>query len=251
MDLTIYPLLTGYIHADTGQYLTPGVNYGVPTELPAFAWYVEGTEKKILIDTGMCETERADKWHHPGSRQEEGQAIHDQLQKLGVNPDDIDIVILTHLHWDHCSNMKKFRNVTFFVHEKELEFALDPIPPYYRSYESPVLGLTPPFDGVEFQTLSGETKICDGVTVFPTPGHSPGHQSVAVETREGTCVVAGDAIFCYENLKGKPSAHQPFAPLGRYTDVVAMWRSFEEIARRATFVLPGHEIAMVGKERYP
>ena len=66
----------------------------------------------------------------------------DELRKLGVDPDQIDICIFTHLHWDHCANMGLFRNATFFVHSRELDFALDPHVLYEKSYESERLGVT-------------------------------------------------------------------------------------------------------------
>ena len=63
----------------------------------------------------MAYTERADKYHHHGSYQPEGMAIADQLAKIGYKPEDIDIVVFTHLHWDHCFYMDKFTNAKFFM----------------------------------------------------------------------------------------------------------------------------------------
>ena len=78
--------------------------------------------------------------------------------------------------------MDKFTNAKFYVNKKEYEFAMDPIPLYYKSYEAPQLGITRPFEGIKMELLEGEAEIMPGVRVFETPGHSIGHQSVEIDT---------------------------------------------------------------------
>ena len=143
-NLTIRPINTGYVTMIPKQYLYhhstvkfyPNAS-DQEEEYPVFAYLVEGGDKLLLIDTGMAYTERASKYHHHGSRQPEGMAIAEQLAKIGYTPEDIDIVVFTHLHWDHCFYMEKFTNAEFYVSEKEYHFAMDPIPLYYKSYEAP------------------------------------------------------------------------------------------------------------------
>ena len=105
--------------------------------LPVYCFLVENDETKILVDTGMSDTERANKYHHSGSWQEDGQDVCSQLTKIGIMPEEIDAVIFTHLHWDHCFNMKAFSRAKYYAHDKEYSFAMDPLPLYYRSYEHP------------------------------------------------------------------------------------------------------------------
>jgi N-acyl homoserine lactone hydrolase len=249
MGLTIYPVNTGYISIFKGFHATQGRGVDQHMDIPATAWYIDGASKKVLVDTGMCDTERANRWHHKGSRQT--QPITEALAGIGLAPKEIDLVIFTHLHWDHCANLKAFVNAKLIVHKTELEFALDPLPPYYRSYESAALGLSPPFAGVEFEQVHGEKEILPGIAVFPTPGHSPGHQSVTVETSQGTYVIAGDAVFVYENLDGDPEHHLPYIPIGRFVNLFDMWHSIETIDQRADFVLPGHDVAVFKQAHYP
>ncbi|MEM3574817.1 MAG: N-acyl homoserine lactonase family protein [Candidatus Bathyarchaeia archaeon] len=252
MGVKIYPMNTGFIRVDKGAYITMGRGYGEEIDVPDWAFLVTDGKERILIDTGMCETERAD-WHHPGSRQPEGYRIDERLRELGIEPEDIDAVVFTHLHWDHCSNMKLFRNAKFYVHRRELQFALDPHPLYLKSYESKRLGVTPPFDGVDFEEVSSEYRLRPYITIFPTPGHSPGHQSVAVETDDGVYVIAGDAVFSDENLE--PDGHRglPFTPMGRYVDVFDMFDSMERIFRRTgpDRIFPGHGRNIGRRPVYP
>jgi len=250
MDVKIYPMNTGYIELDKGAYISPGRGYGVDVEVPTWAFLVTDGTERILVDTGMSGTERAD-WHHPGSHQPEGCRIDEQLQKLGVAPEDINTVIFTHLHWDHCANMSLFRNATFYVHENELAFALDPHILYYKSYESKRLGVTPPFDGMAFRTVKGDHSYNESVSMFPTPGHCPGHQSVAVQTSAGVYVIAGDAIFSDENLEPDKSRNLPFTPMGRYVNVFEMFSSMETICHKADHILTGHGKKVASQAVYP
>ncbi len=245
----IKPLKTGTIIVDKGAYITRGIGVGQEVEIPAIAWYITDGRRKLMVDTGMSQTALAD-WHHPGSWQEPGEAIDENLHAISVDPLEIELVILTHLHWDHCHNLDQFRRARFLASAREYAFALDPIPPYYKSYEHPKLGKRPPFAGKSFETIEGEVELLPGLRVFPTPGHSPGHQSVAVDTEGGVHVIAGDAVFSYENLR-PASEDLPFTIMGRFTDIVAAWRSMEEIVRRARVVLPGHDMKVFAAEEYP
>ncbi len=250
MDIRIYPLNTGFIRLDKGAYITPGDGYGQEVEVPTWAFYVTDGKGKFLVDTGMSETGTAD-WHHKGSYQPEGFRIDEQLAKLGVRPAEIDAVFFTHLHWDHCSNMKLFSNAKFYAHATEYAFALDPHLLYQKSYESKKLGVVPPFEGVVFQTVDGEFEYNDFITLFPTPGHCPGHQSVAVRTDQGTYVIAGDAVFADENMKPDRHRSLPFTPMGRYVNVFEMFSSMETIFARADHILTGHGMGVSFKHIYP
>ena len=146
--LTIRPINTGFVTMIPRQYLyhhSTTAFYPEASdkeeEYPVFVYLAEGGDKLLLVDTGMAYTERADRYHHHGSYQPEGMAIAEQLAKLGYQPEDIGIVVFTHLHWDHCFYMEKFTNAEFYVNRREYEFAMDPIPLYYKSDEAPQLGL--------------------------------------------------------------------------------------------------------------
>ncbi len=148
------------------------------------------------------------------------------------------------MHWDHVYYMEKFTKAQFIAHRKEYEFALDPIPLYYKSYEHPALGLRRPFEGLKIDVVDGEEEIVEGVRVFPTPGHSPGHQSVEVDTKDGSYICAGDSLFILANLNPIPQIHYTITPPARFADIVACWKSIELQKNRAAnpgLLLPCHE----------
>ena len=253
--LKIRPINTGFVTTSPKDYLYHHsvVNYiaDIPDhriEMPVFTFLVEGGDKLLLIDTGMSWTERAGKYHHPASRQPEGLAIHEQLAKIGVKPEDIDIVVFTHLHWDHVFYIEKFVNAEMYAHEREIEFAFNPIPLYYKSYEHPALGIRRPFEGVNFIPVSGETEIMPGVRTFESFGHSPGHMSVEVDTDNGPYICAGDSVFIKANLNPVPEMHYEITPPARFYNIVETWHSIVNQKKRAkdeSHILCSHDAGLL------
>ncbi|MEM3906358.1 MAG: N-acyl homoserine lactonase family protein [Nitrososphaerota archaeon] len=236
----IVPLCTGYIcYQELGGEL-----------LPAISWLIAHKEGFILVDTGMCDTERACNYHHRGSRQEEGFDIRSQLLKRGLKPSDIGMIIFTHLHWDHCANIDAFPNAELVVSRDELNFALDPLPPYYRSYEINLPGIRPNFLGKNFKTISRPTSIIPKITIIPTPGHTPGHISVMVEGKKNVYALAGDAVFTYENLQPDFETGIPVRPLRKFVDAEKMWSSLLFLASSGAIVLPSHERRVLQNSLY-
>ncbi len=253
------PLDLGYTTIDRCQaYLRRFI--GEKEGSARMAIYIGGAEKQILVDTGGPDFERASKYHTHSktSPPKPEQNIEYQLAKAGVKPEEIEIVVLTHLHWDHVANVDKFPNATFIVSEAELRFALNPVPPLFKSYEAFHIGLQPYFIKVigRMKTIAMQEKeLVKGIKIIPLPGHTPGSIGLVVETDQGPYVITGDTIPKYGNLKGFPEEGLPHYPSGVYTDLCEMWKSLElvhEIVKGDySRVIPGHDPLVLTKERYP
>lgn len=237
---TIRPLVTGripnypkryYYHHSTYKYYPHVGDEMVYT--PCICFLVEGENFKALVDTGMCWSERASDYHHPGSIQEKGEAVHEQLETLGIGLDEIDMIIFTHLHWDHSFHMEKFTNTRYIAHKKEYEFAMQPIPLYHKSYEYPSLGIVRPFEGLTIETIEGDCEILDGIRVFDTPGHSPGHIAVEVDTKDGKYIIGGDAAFVMDNFNPIEEIGYEITPPSRFANIIDCWNSIVRIKERA------------------
>lgn len=254
MNYTIRLLNTGHQYLDKGDYATFRNGHGIVLDMPVFVFLIEGGGKKYLVDTGMADTERSVKYHHDGL-QEDGRAIQDQLAKIGIAPDDIDAILFTHLHWDHCSNLEKFPHAKLYVSRTEYEFAINPLPFYWASYEYPsATGLTPPFAGRDFTLLDGETEVFEGIRMIPAPGHSPGHMVVSVQTEKGVYYLVGDLMFLRDNMKPEPVKGWPLTPPGRFCNMLELWHSIEMVMDRMEspdFVIMTHDPHHLGVTQLP
>ena len=128
----IHPMVVGTKIFDKSM-MTYQYGQGEAYTIPIYSWYIEGGDKKILVDTGEM--------HPIQSRDREASingkiyTFEEGLEKWSLKPEDIDIIIHTHLHNDHCENDYKCTNAKIFVHEKELESIHDPHPLDYRYLE--------------------------------------------------------------------------------------------------------------------
>ena len=255
MAYTIRPLNTGYIptkpleywyHFSCKKYIEKQGITNELSQLPCFTFLIEGGEQLILVDTGMAWTERADKYHHGPSLQRPGiDDIESRLAQVGYKPTDVDVVLLTHLHWDHVYYLDKFTNARIICNKTEWEYAHDPIPLHYKSYEIPIIAtdgdeIIPNYDkpGVreKIEFVEGEQQVLPGISVYEAPGHCPGHMVVVAETEEGPFFCVGDSVFVMGNIDVpedmKAELHYDISPPGRYVDIVSAWNSIRDTVRR-------------------
>ena len=177
---TLHPMVVGTKVFDKGM-MTYQHDYGESYTIPIYSWYIEGGEKKIVVDTGEM---------HPIQSEAREEAIGGKivtfeqgLAQWGLTPEDIDIVIHTHLHNDHCENDYKCTNAVFYVHEKELAHIRDPHPLDFRYLEDFIYEIT---ENKQIRSIKGDEEIVPGIRVLHTPAHTEGGLSVAVETSKGT-----------------------------------------------------------------
>jgi N-acyl homoserine lactone hydrolase len=229
---TITMLDTGTQTQDKG-FMTYLTDMGQRIEIPVPIALIEGPQK-ILVDTSFQSVERTWEVRHRKIVRGPEQEVLAALASAGARPEEIAIVIHTHLHYDHCGNNRLLPNARFFVQREELRYALAPTSFDATAYFAPSLGITPDYLGTKFELLDGDAEIADGVRVITTPGHTPGHQSVIVDTAGGRYCIAGDAVMWYENLEKR-------IPPGIHTSMIECMASLERIAREADHVIPGHD----------
>jgi len=153
-------------------------------------------QKKILVDTGIGELpEKYRKFYQV--KRGANESLRAQLGKHRLKPEDIGVVVNTHLHFDHCGNNRMFKNARFFVQADELRYAHAPERFQTAAYMSELFDVS----DLDYEPVRGRLEVAEGVTVVPTPGHSIGHQSVVVRVGEKNYVYCGDASPLRENLE--------------------------------------------------
>lgn len=154
------------------------------------------TEKEnILVDTGIGKLPDTHEKFHTIKRNKD-QTLKMQLQKFDLKPEDIDIVANTHLHFDHCGNNVLFPKAKFYVQADEIRYAYAPDRFQRAAYVQEFFDIK-----VEYVPLKGKYEIVDNISVAPTPGHCPGHQSIIIKEREKNYVYCGDVAPLSENLE--------------------------------------------------
>lgn len=244
---TIRPVSVGVLTIGK-SHLVFGVGYGEMIDSVVYMWYVEGAGRRILVDTGCCGPEWSAKYHYPLRRTPDEEPAK-ALTNIGVAPTDIDTVICTHLHWDHCFNHELFTNANFYIQRTELQYAAAPHPMNCKAYESTTIGMMPPYIKTKFEVLDGDAELAPGLTAVFAPGHTPGMQGVAVDTTDGVYFIAGDNLPLYDNWAGNQI--QKHIPGINFVNVEDYYRTFQLIERIADHILPGHDPKVLEKAVYP
>jgi N-acyl homoserine lactone hydrolase len=237
---TIAPLVLGTAVRDKSQALLYR-DIGVPLKGAILAWLLTRGVEKILVDTGVFgPVER------PGVRsrydQIPEQMMEPQLGRFSTTPDEIPLVICTHLHLDHAAGSGYFKRARFVVQKTEMEYAKDPLPIHKGAYDMD-------FTGMNFEYLDGDAEIVPGIKVILTPGHSPGSQAVLVETAKGLYIIAGDTITHFENMSVPGS--DSFWPGAIYVDLKEYYQSLDRLKDLGGVILPGHDLLVLRKTIYP
>lgn len=205
----------------------------------SIAWLLinQKNGRVVMIDTGAVEDEAwSRKYHVPSSHQNDEQYLLPALEKHGVKPEQVEIVILTHLHWDHAYGVSKLPNAKVYVQKKEILHAILRHRIDTKTYETNIPGKIPFFlefyDRMEF--IDGDCEIVEGLKALLLPGHTPGSQGVLIDSDGQQYVVAGDLINCLENWEQK-------IPCGLHIDVMDCYNSLDKLEKIGAIVLPSHD----------
>ncbi len=211
---------------------------GQPYTIPIYCWYLEGGEQTILVDTGEMSPIQS-----PDREAAIGGKIHtfeQGLAKWGLKPEDIDIIIHTHLHNDHCENDYKCTKAKIYVHQKELERIHDPHPLDYRYLEDYIDDVE---ENGQIRLVTDDAQICPGISVVHTPAHTEGGLSVVIETEKGKAVITG---FCTieENFyppKEIRAMEMDVIPPGTHVNVYDAYDIMIKVKNMADVLIPLHE----------
>lgn len=238
--MKLHVLSGGKVRMRTSLYF-PEAPREQTTDFPCSCYLIRHKQGTVLFDTGchpLVETDAAARWgtlaraitpvHAPGDN------VIGGLKGIGLTPDDVDVVVNSHLHMDHCGCNEFFKKATFVAHTAERATAEDPASEgkgYYRAdWDHPM----------RRQTIDGAKDLFDddAIVLIPLPGHTPGSIGAKVElSRTGCVVIASDAAAVRANMTSE------FSPKNSW-NADAFRRSLAELQRfdaQRALLLFGHD----------
>ncbi|HEX9550160.1 MAG TPA: N-acyl homoserine lactonase family protein [Candidatus Limnocylindrales bacterium] len=159
------------------------------------AYAVRHRHGTFLFDTGFGFGSRdVDDRYAPSAR-----AIDDVLARVGIGLQEITALANCHLHIDHAGQNSRFPGIPIHVQPSEWRAAHDP--------DYTILEWVD-FDGADYRQIAGDHEVAPGARIFATPGHSPGHQSLVVDSPDGPILLAGQAVYSYGEWIGTAGARE-------------------------------------------
>ncbi len=213
-----------------------------PARLDYYFWIVRSGAETILVDTGFDPA--------VGARRGRTCLIEpaEAMERLGVTPDTVSRVMLTHLHYDHTGNLDRFPDAELLVPAVELDFWLGPMGrrgQFADHVEEADLDLLrAAVDDGRVRRLVGGEEIADGVHAMHLGGHSPGQMALAVFGTGAGVVLASDAVHFYDELERE----RPFAVIANLAEMYEAYDELREVAGGG-HIVPGHDPAVM--DRYP
>lgn len=206
-----------------------------PMPLDFNLWIVRNAHRTVLVDTGFG----------PRAAAARGRPLHFDpivaLPKLGIEPDAIEDILLTHLHFDHAGNIDRFAKARFHAQDAEVAFATgrcmcEPHMRFAFDVDDVVAFVRHTYaERVRFH--DGDADVLPGISLHAVPGHTAGMQAVRVMTSRGPVVLASDASHYYANLLRR-------SPFVITADTMATLRSYDRLRALAGSVeriVPGHD----------
>ncbi len=227
----VHALRTGSILLDKSS-VVHGVPLGTRVTIPVFCAAIEGNGVRILVDTGIADVA---KWTSDQSvhTQTPNQTLDAALAEIGWRARDVDIVVNSHLHYDHAGNNLTLPQAQFFVSRVEWDAAGDPANAQRPLYDFEWTG--PDVSLFNYTLIAVDHyDVLPGIRIIQTPGHSVGHQSVLVNTNEGALCVTGDAACMLENFETP-------TPPGTFASSRDALQSIQKICELSDRVLMNHD----------
>lgn len=228
-----YATLTDYPVSD----LVQGADPARKLDLAMMIWLVRGNGRNILLDSGF--------YHERFVKDPSVKGFikpSDALRPLGLKPENVTDVIISHMHWDHADGMDLFPNARIWIQKGELEYYAGEA---WQSKETH--GGIDPEDVLTLVKLNTEGRvgmvngdareILPGITCYTGGRHTYASQYIGVNTKAGTVVLASDNMYLYENLE----KHVPIAETFDAASNLRAQDRMKQLAASPALIVPGHD----------
>jgi glyoxylase-like metal-dependent hydrolase (beta-lactamase superfamily II) len=209
--------------------------HDTPLPMDYFVWAIVNSERTIVVDTGFGHADAERRGREMLRLPREGLAL------VGIDAAQVREVVVTHLHYDHAGTLEDFPNARFHLNDREMAHATGRMMgastfrrPYTVEHVCRMIEAVYE-DRVVFHDAG--QRIAPGVSVHHIGGHTPGMQSVRVNTARGQVVLASDAAHYYENFLDR----RPYPTVCRVDEMVLGWDTLQRLADSPRHVVPGHD----------
>jgi glyoxylase-like metal-dependent hydrolase (beta-lactamase superfamily II) len=223
--------------------LVPDAGPDRKLDIAMMIWLIRGNGRNILLDSGFYHDRFFKDWHV-----NDFVKPSDTLKPLGLKPEDITDVIISHMHWDHADGMDLFPNARIWIQKDELQYYAGEA---WQSKDThggidpdDVLTLVKLNTQGRVGMVNGDAQeILPGITCYTGGRHTYASQYIGVNTSAGTVVLASDNMYLYENL-------EKHVPIAETLDAASNLRAqdrMKQIASRPGLIIPGHDPAVIAK----
>jgi glyoxylase-like metal-dependent hydrolase (beta-lactamase superfamily II) len=225
--------------------LIKGADPARKLDIAMTVWLVRGNGRNVLVDSGFYREQFFKQW-----KVNDFVKPSEALAPLGVKPEDITDVIITHMHWDHADGMDLFPKARIWLQKDEYA--------YYTGeawQQRATHGGIEPDDVLAAVKLNMEGRvglvngdaqeIIPGVTCYIGGKHTFQSQYVGVSSKDGTVILASDNMYLYENME----KHVPIAQTLDPDSNLRAQDRMKQLAASLKLIIPGHDPAVF--DRFP
>ncbi len=239
----VYAIRYGHHERRAAENYIGGDPHDVAQPLDFYVWAIVGAHGTFVVDTGFDEA-MAKKRNRQILK-----PVGEGLKAMGIAPDAVENVIVTHLHYDHTGNYELFPRARYHLQDCEMEYATGRCMCHAHQrlpfeVDDIVAMVRKVFAGrVRFH--DGASEVAPGIVVHKIGGHSKGLQCVQVKTRRGLVVLASDTSHLYAHIEQA----RVFPIVYNVGDVLEGYETLKRLASSPHHIVPGHDPAVL--KRYP
>jgi glyoxylase-like metal-dependent hydrolase (beta-lactamase superfamily II) len=244
----IYAISYGVIPDFPVSSLVAGADKSRKLDIQMMVWLLKGPGgRNVLVDAGFYRDKFFQQW-----KVKDFVKPSEAIAKVGLKPEDITDLIITHMHWDHADGVDLFPKARVWIQQEEFSYytaeAWQARNTHGGIEAEDVLALVKLNTQGRVQFIKGDNQEpILGIRCFTGGRHTYASQYVSVNTRSGTAVVASDNLYLYENLDNG-------APIAQTLDAASNLRAQErmkQLASRPRLIVPGHDPAVFVKFPQP
>ena len=220
--------------------LVAGADTSRRMDIAMSVWLLRGGERRnVLVDAGFHRQRFIERW-----KPKDFESPSEAVRRVGVAPEEITDIVITHVHWDHADGIDLFPNANVWIQADEYHHYVTPLTgaPQERGIEPEVSQML--FDlerRGKLRLIEGDAReFLPGITAYTGGKHTYASQYVGVRTAAGTVIIASDNLYLYENLDKR-------AAIAQTLDAASNLRAQERmrsLASHVRLIVPGHDPAV-------